>query len=137
VQFPATSDGGAGDPVGILQSTGKTRMMGYHMLKKVWWCIKPFRHDTGTWQTERHDITDQLQPVAATESHRRLRSSTSARLDIPRARRTTIDDHAFCVTSHRVRNSLSSSTQNAPSLPVFRRLLKCELFRRCYGSHLC
>jgi len=26
---------------------------------------------------------------------------------------------------------------HAPSLPVFRRLLKCELFRRCYGSHLC
>ena len=30
--------------------TGKTRMirLGYHMLKKVWWCIEPFR----MWQTD-------------------------------------------------------------------------------------
>ena len=27
---------------------------------------------------------------------------------------------------------LESSTQSAPSLLVFRRLLKCELFHRCY-----
>jgi len=39
---------------------------------------------------------------------------------------------AFCVAGPRVWNSLSSSTQSAPSLLVFRRLLKCELFRRCY-----
>jgi len=52
-------------------------------------------------------------------------------------RNDTIGDRAFCFAGPRVWNSLSSSTQNAPSLPVFRRLLKCELFRRCYGSHLC
>ena len=56
----------------------------------------------------------------------------SARLDIPRVRRTTIGDRAFCVAGPRVWNSLSSSTQSAPSLLVFRQLLKCELFRRCY-----
>jgi len=73
-------------------------------------------------------LPDQLQPVAALESHGRLRSSASARLDIPKARRTTIGDRAFCdVAGPHVWNSLSSSTQNAPSLPVFRRLLKCEL----------
>jgi len=33
--------------------------------------------------------------------------------------------------------SLSSSMQNPLSLSVFRRLLKYELFRRCYSSHLC
>ena len=77
-------------------------------------------------------LADQLQPVAALESRRRLRSSASARLDIPRARRTTIGDRAFCVAGPRVWNSLSSSTQSAPSLLVFRRLLKCELFHRCY-----
>ena len=33
--------------------------------------------------------------------------------------------------------SLSSSTQNAPMFLVFRRLLKCELFHRYCGSHLC
>ena len=77
-------------------------------------------------------LADQLQPVAALESRRRLRSSASARQDIPRARRTTIGDRAFCVAGPRVWISLSSSTQSAPSLLVFRRLLKCELFHRCY-----
>jgi len=75
-------------------------------------------------------LADQLQPVAALESCRRLRSS--ARLDIPRARQTTIGDCAFYVAGPRVWNSLSSSTQSAPSLLVFRRLLICELFHRCY-----
>ena len=42
-------------------------------------------------------LADQLQPVAALESRRMLRSSASARLDIPRVRRTTIGDRAFCV----------------------------------------
>ena len=82
-------------------------------------------------------LADQLQPVAALESCRRLRSSASARLDIPRAPRTTIGDRAFCVAGPHVWNSLSSSTQNAPSLLVLRRLLKCDLYRRCYGSELC
>ena len=59
----------------------------------------------------------------------------TSRLDIPRARRTTIVDRAFCVAGFHAWNSLSSSTQNAPSLPVFRRLLKCEPFCRWYGNH--
>ena len=42
------------------------------------------------------------------------------------------DHRAFCVAGPRVWNSLSSSTQSAPSLLVFRRLLKCELLHRCY-----
>ena len=36
------------------------------------------------------------------ESRRRLRSSASARLDIPRARRTNIGDRAFCRRSSRL-----------------------------------
>ena len=48
-------------------------------------------------------VADQLQPVAALESRRRLRSS--ARLDIPRVRRTTIGDRAFCVAGPCVWNS--------------------------------
>ena len=75
-------------------------------------------------------LADQLQPVAALESRRRLQSSV--RRDIPRAQRTTIGDRAFCVAGPHVWNSMSSSTQNAPLLLVFRRLLKCELFHRCY-----
>jgi len=56
-------------------------------------------------------LADQLQPVVTLESLRRLRSS--ARLDIPRAQRTTIGDSVFCVASPRMWNSLSTSTQNA------------------------
>ena len=78
-------------------------------------------------------LTDQLQPLAALDSRRRLRSSASARLDIPLAWRTTIGDRAFCVAGPRVWNSLSSSMQNPPSLPVFRWLLKCKLHSRCYN----
>jgi len=34
--------------------TGKTRMiLSHHVLKKVRWCVKPFRYNTGTWQTDR------------------------------------------------------------------------------------
>ena len=65
---------------------------------------------------------------------KKLRFSTNISLYL---RNDTIGDRAFCFAGHRVWNSLSSSTQNAPSLPVFRRLLKYELFRRCHGSHLC
>jgi len=65
-------------------------------------------------------------PAVARHIRRRLRSSASARLDIPRARQTTVGDRAFCIAGPRVWNSLSSS------LLVFRRLLKCELFHRCY-----
>jgi len=50
-------------------------------------------------------LADQLQPVAALESRRRLQSS--ARRDIPRAQRTTIGDRAFYVAGPRVWNSLS------------------------------
>jgi len=28
------------------------RKLGYHKLKKIWWYVKPFRYDTGTWQTD-------------------------------------------------------------------------------------
>ena len=30
----------------------KLEWLGYHMLK-TWWYAKPFRHDSGTWQTDR------------------------------------------------------------------------------------
>jgi len=39
-------------------------------------------------------LANPLQPVAALESRRRLRSSASAKLDIQRVRRTTVGDRA-------------------------------------------
>jgi len=58
-----------------------------------------------------------------TSCSRWLRSLASAGLDIPRARRTTIGDRAYSV-------SLVLTVRTF--VPVLRRLLKCELFRRCY-----
>jgi len=48
--------------------------------------------------------------------------------------RSTIGDRAFPVAASRVWNSLPSSVTSAPSLPIFRRLLKTELFARSYGT---
>jgi len=48
-----------GDVVGILQRClvrGKLEWLGYRVVKKVWWYVKPFRYDTAMWQT--HKRTD-------------------------------------------------------------------------------
>jgi len=34
-------------------SSEKTRMLGYHTLKKIWWYVKPFRYSTAVCQTDR------------------------------------------------------------------------------------
>jgi len=31
---------------------GKLERLGYHVLKKVWRCVRPFRSNSGTWQTD-------------------------------------------------------------------------------------
>jgi len=44
------------DPVRILQRclvVGNLERQGYHMLKKVWWYVKPFQCKTGVWQMDR------------------------------------------------------------------------------------
>ena len=44
-----------GETVGISErcfSVGKSRMMDYHMLKTVWWYVKPSRYNTEVWQTD-------------------------------------------------------------------------------------
>ena len=30
--------------------------LGYYMLKKVWWYVKPFQYNTRVWQTERRTV---------------------------------------------------------------------------------
>jgi len=70
--------------------------------------------------------------VSDTTSRRRLRSSTSHRLDVPPFRLSTVDKRAFPVSSATVWNDLPLHVASAPSLAVFRQRLKTFLFSRSY-----
>ena len=48
-------------------------------------------------------------------------------------RQSTIGRRAFPIAGARVWNNLLSDVTSAPSLAVFGRRLKTELFRRCYN----
>ena len=75
-----------------------------------------------------------LHRVADVESRQRLRSASSAALVVPRTSNPTIGDRSFQVAAARAWNSLPPLVTSSSSLPVFRRLLKTELFKRSYGS---
>jgi len=79
-------------------------------------------------------LSCELRRVTDCESRQRLRSASTAALIVPSTRCSTIGDRAFPVAASRVWNSLPSSVTSAPSLPVFRRLLKTALFARSYGT---
>ena len=79
-------------------------------------------------------LTEGLQRVSDLPSRRRLRSSSTADLIVPSTRLSTVGDRAFPVAAARTWNSLPASVTSAPSLEVFRRRLKTELFRRAYES---
>jgi len=77
---------------------------------------------------------DQLQPVAALESHRRLRSSASALGQTGHPEGATDYHRRPCILCRR-----SSRLEQFVVIDVectfvvcFRRMLKCELFHRCY-----
>jgi len=76
-------------------------------------------------------LSSELIRVADAHS-RRLRSSNTAALVIPRTNHRTIGDRAFPVAAAMVWNNLSPVVLSAPSLPAFRRSLKTELFLRSY-----
>jgi len=63
----------------------------------------------------------------------RLRSSSSAMLDVPRTEHVTIGCCEFSSTAARVWNSLPTAVQSSESLDIFRRRLKTELFERSYN----
>ena len=79
-------------------------------------------------------IARDLQPVAAINARRRLRSASTAALLVPMTRHCTIGDRAFPVAAARAWNSLPPFVTNAPSLPVFRQRLKTELFRHSFAQ---
>ena len=77
-------------------------------------------------------LAGELQRVADVDSRRRLRSSSSSLLSVPRTSHSTIGDRAFPVAAAKVWNSLPPSIQ---SLLTFRRALKTELFHRSFGDN--
>ena len=76
-------------------------------------------------------LTDELQRVADSVGRRPLRSAATMKLQVPRTLHSTIGDRAFPVAAARIWNELPTEIL---SLPTFRRSLKTELFRRCYGD---
>ena len=72
--------------------------------------------------------------VADVPSRRRLRSASTDQLLVPSYRRSTIGRRAFPIAGARVWNALPSDVTSAPSLAVFGRRLKTELFRCCYNA---
>ena len=72
--------------------------------------------------------------VVDVPSCRRLRSASTNQLLVPSYRRSTIGRRAFPIAGARVWNDLPSDVTSAPSLAVFGRRLKTELFGRCYNA---
>jgi len=64
-------------------------------------------------------------------SRRRHGSASTDQLLVPSYRPSTIGRRAFAIAGARVWNGLTSDVTSAPSLAVFGRRLKTELFRRC------
>ena len=78
-------------------------------------------------------LAAELHRVADVESRQRLRSSASAELLVPSTVHVTIGDRAFPVSAARAWNSLPAHVTSSPSLPVFKRRLKTELFGKSFG----
>jgi len=77
-------------------------------------------------------LASELKRVSEVESRRRLRSSSTAQLLVPRAKHSTIGDRAFPIAAARVWHSLPARITSLSTLPAFRRELKTELFRRSF-----
>ena len=77
-------------------------------------------------------LADELHRVADVGSRQRLRSAATTTLVVPNMAHSTIGDRSFPVAAARVWNSLPQLVTSSPSLPVFRRRLKTELFTRSY-----
>jgi len=73
-----------------------------------------------------------LTRVSDMTSRRRLRSSTSHRLDVPPVRLSTVGRRAFPVSGATVWNDLPLHVASAPSLAVFKQRLETFLFSRSY-----
>ena len=78
-------------------------------------------------------LASDLQRVSHLNARRRLRSSSTSSLVVPRTVRSTIGDRTFPATAASVWNSLPKSVRSFLSLQVFHSRLKTELFARSYS----
>jgi hypothetical protein len=81
-------------------------------------------------------LADELHRVADVGPRQRLRSAATTALVVPNTAHSTIGDRSFPVAAARVWNSLPQLVTSSPSLTVFRRRLKTELFTRSYDLDL-
>jgi len=78
-------------------------------------------------------LTAQLQQASNVGYQQHLRSSWSAKLDVPRTEHVTIGGRALSSTAAQISNSLPRAVQSSESLDIFRRRLKTELFELSYN----
>ena len=72
-------------------------------------------------------LADELCRVPDIPARQRLRSASTAALDVLVTRCSTMGDRSFSVAAARVWNSLPAVVTSAPSLLAFRQMLKTEL----------
>ena len=77
-------------------------------------------------------LASKLQRVSNIGTRQGLRSASTTSLVVPRTKRVTIGDRSFPVAASSIWNSLPESIRSSSSLPVFRKVLKTELFKRSY-----
>jgi len=77
-------------------------------------------------------LADEFRRVSDMASRQRLRSASTANLDVPRFQRSTLGGRAFPVAATRVWNNLPSHVTSSSSLSTFKSKLKAELFQRSY-----
>ena len=94
-------------------------------------CVLAYRSLHGTAPAY---IADSLQLASRIDGRRRLRSSDAMDLFVPATRCSTLGDRSFSVAAARAWNALPSAVRLSPSLNVFRRHLKTELFRQSYPA---
>jgi len=80
-----------------------------------------------------HYLTAQLHQASNVGYRQRLRSSSSAKLDVPRTEHVTIGGCVFSSTAAHVWNSSPTVVQSSESLDIFRRRLKTEQLERSYN----
>jgi hypothetical protein len=79
-------------------------------------------------------IAESLHLASSIEGRRRLRSTADMDLLVPATHCSTLGDRSFPVAAARAWNTLPSSVRLSPSLNVFRRRLKTELFLQSYPT---
>jgi len=107
------------------------------MLYRLHWLHAPqriaYKHAVLVYQCLRRltpaYMTDDLQPVAELPGRRRLRSSSTSALAVPRTRLRTIGDRTFPIAAARTWNSLPPEVTSSRTLSSFKSKLKTYLFK--------